>query len=72
MLRLAVECSKLGADRITIRFRLSGATPGEREDMAFRRVRNAARLRRTSHAESDSLVHSAALSSCRNCRWFAS
>jgi|SRR5580692_7110843 hypothetical protein len=40
----AVECSKLGLGRASARFGLSGATPGEREELRFRRVSSAARL----------------------------
>lgn len=46
------------------RFRLSGDTPGHREGLTFRRVSAAALKRRMAHAESDSLVNSAASSSC--------
>jgi hypothetical protein len=56
----AAECSKLGFSRaLGLGFGLSGDTPGKREELGIRRVSATAQLRRSAHAKSDSLEHSA-------------
>ena len=47
----AAECSKPGLDRaLGFDFGLSGVTPGDRDELRFRRVSVTARLRSTAHA----------------------
>jgi hypothetical protein len=56
----SAECSKLGFDRaFGFGFGLSGDTPGKGEELGIRRVSATAPLRRSAHAKSDSLEHSA-------------
>ncbi len=47
-----------GSRALGVRFCLSGVTPGDREDLTFRRVSERCALRRTPHARLDSLEHS--------------
>jgi len=67
LLSSAAECSKLGFDRaLGLGFGRSGDTPGKREELGIRRVSATARLRRSAHAKSDSLEHSAVVCHARS------
>ena len=65
MMPESVERFKLAGLSFRARFGLSGVTPGERDELAFPRVSEAARPRRHAHAGSDSLERSAVIARCR-------
>jgi len=51
----AADGSRLAESNLRVRLGLSGATPGNRIELAFRHVSAAAQLRRSAHAGSDRL-----------------